>query len=651
MHMAIQAQPEASRGILGQIRGALGLFGETNKAGGVGEPFESVPQDEYESSLTELEVSELVRSWKKSYSEYYTPIDETQQLSYDYWIGRQRIGENGQVQATDKNTNDVVDNVLFEAIETFLPIATRANPDPLVQADPSDLGQRLAKDIKNALVKWADDVKFRRKLARMTRHWILYRLGALKVYWDPISKSIKVDVINPRRMIFDKDGSIDEGGHFKGEYVGEKKKATAKVLAQMFPKKKDLIKLKCNDKWATKLEYFEWWYKGTDLLYTIEDSVLGKFKNPNWNYDIPATEAVPAIEENPETGEAAKAEVVAQPGTPGVNHLETPMAPYVFLGVFSTGLHPHDDTSLILQNISIQDLINRRWRQIDRNVDGMNNGMVVSGQAFTEEQAAQAASALRRGTAIRVPNGNVNEAVARFAATALPSDVPENLQDARSELRGIFGTSGSSPQGTQQEDTVRGKILINQQDSSRIGGGVTEQIEQVADSVYNWVVQLMYVYYDEEHYLIASGQTGGMELIAIKNDAFPLLKTLDVTVKEGSLVPKDPLTKRNEAIDLWSEGAIDPLSFYKALDFPDPNQSTQQLILWQLFQKGLIPPQAYLPSFQIEAQGQVGQPTGVGGPAVNPPPNGGIQNQSPKPESNEAVASQSNQLIQSIPAS
>ena len=278
----------------------------------------------------------------------------------------------------------------------------------------------------------------------------------------------------------------------------------------------------------------------------------------------------------------------------------------------------------------------------------MNEGLVVSGQSFTEEQAAQASSALRRGMSIRVPNGKVTDAVMRLPGQNLPGDVFNSLQDARGELRGIFGTSGSTPEGVQQEKSVRGKIMVSQQDSSRIGGGITEQLEQVADSVYGWVVQMMFVYYDEEHFVTDSGQVGSAERIGLKNVDLALLNTLNVTVKEGSLIPKDPLTQRNEAIDLWSAGAIDPLSFYKKLDFPDPVQATRQLILWQMVQKGAVPPEAYLPNFN---QGQVPltPPQGVGGPAVNPLPEGanaGIQ--PPQLGSQEAVQAQSQQLLNSV---
>lgn len=631
--MAVSPTPEASRGIFGAVKDALGLFDKTNKADGVSENSNPQPIDEYESSMSEQEIVELVAQWKRNYSVYFSEIDKSQKLAFDYWVGRHRTDD---AQTVSKDYQNQVDNLIFEAVETFLPIATRANPEPVVSADPSDIGQQIAKDIQVGLVHEADAQKLRRKLAKMTRHWVLNRLGAIKVCWDVPTKSIVSEVINVKKMIFDKDGFVDDGGRFVGEYIGEKKRCTAERLSQMFPKKKQYILEKAHHKMGTILDYIEWWYRGTDVFYTLEEQVLGKYKNPHWNYDGKVTEI------DHETGEPIESWIQ------GSNHLKEPTAPYVFLSVFSTGQQPHDDTSLILQNIPIQDRINRRYRQVDKNVQGMNEGLVVSGRAFTEDQASQAASALRRGVAIRVPNGDVREAVARFSAPGLPKDVFESLMDDRNELRNIFGTSGSTPEGTEQQKTVRGKILINQLDSSRIGGGITECIEQVADAIYNMWVQFMFVYYDEEHFIATAGAQS-TELVALKNENFPLLKTLSVTVKEGSLVPKDPLTQRNEAVDLWSAGAIDPLTFYKKLDYPDPAQATQQLILWQMLQKGLIPPQAYLPSFEVAAGGQLGPSMGVGGPAVNTINGPNTGEEAPPPQSPPAIQDQSQQLLGAIP--
>lgn len=636
--MALNETRAPSAGVWGAIRGALNIFSSLNKGEGVTENLNPTPVDEFESQMSDVEIMDLVNDWKKVYGVYYNDIEPSQRISFEYWIGKQKNEEGDSLFGT----TPLNDNLIFEAVETFLPIATRANPDPLVQADPSPEGQEIAKDIKSSLVSEADRQKLRMKLKKMARHWTIYRTGVLKLDWDPITRQIVTEVVNPKKIIFDKDGYINEGGKFVGDYIGYKKRLPASKLIEMFPKKELQILLVAKDKSGTKLEYFEWFYKGKELFFTMENTVLGKFKNPHWNYDMPE-------KTDPETG------AILSEAVEGLNHFKEPEAPYLFLSVFSTGLQPHDETSLIIQNVGIQDMINRRWRQIDKNVEGMNNGMIVSGKSFTEDQASGAASALRRGMAIRVPDGDITKAVLFPQRPGLPSDVYNSLKDGREELRNIFGTSGSQPQGIEKEQTARGKILTNQLDSSRIGGGVTEYIEQVADGWYNWVVQMMYVHWTEPQYIIGAGSTGGANLIAMTNAKFPLLKTLNITVKEGSLIPKDPLTQRNEAIDLWSAGAIDPITFFKRLDYSDPMEATNQLILWQMLQKGQIQPQQYLPTFAPAQptnpqQGQAslpGQP-GVGGPAVNPIGQAPEQ-PAPEPASNGAVESESKQLLQAVP--
>src|SRR5665213_3294604 len=197
-----------------------------------------------------------------------------------------------------------------------------------------------------------------------------------------------------------------------------------------------------------------------------------------------------------------------------------------------------------------------------------------------------------------------------------------------------------------REETVRGKIMVSQQDSSRIGGGITEYIEGCADTMYNFVVQFMYVYYDEPHYVSAMGQNGAAEMIQIRNTDFTM--DVNVTVKDGSLIPKDPLTERNEAMDLWTAQAIGLPELYSRLDFADPMASAQQTLMWQMVARGALPPQALFPDFgqgmPQQAQGQVAA-TGVGGPPVNNVGQEGPQ-QPPEPNSAPAEAQQSQALLQ-----
>lgn len=609
-------------------RGVMGLFGSTNKAktldGEDGVEQSLVP--EFESKMKDEDIIKLTAQWTSDYQSYVKDIEQDQKDNVNYWIGKHY----NEIQTANVR-KPLVDNLIFEALETFLPIATRGNPQAIVTANGTKEGDEISKTVADALAYQADRQQLRMKLKGMTRNWALYFIGALKIQWDTTEQDIDTQVILPSRLILDPNAEITVEGYYFGEYLGEKKKKTASKLIKMFPSKAEVIKASVQGNLGTKVTYIEW-HTPTDLFFTLgTQTVLGKFKNPNWNYDGDGIEAK--------------------------NHFSEPMIPYVFLRIFNLGKRPHDETGLIKQNIPLQDTINKRYQQIEKNVDSQNNGIVLSGKAFTKEQAAQAAEQLSKGNALWVPDGNVNDSYKRDQAPALASNVFQQLNDARDEVRNIFGTAGSSAQGTEQQKTVRGKIMVNQMDSSRIGGGVTEYIEQVASAVYNWYTQFIYVYYTEPHTFSIVGPKA-QQLMSIKNT--DLNMKLHITVKDGSLIPKDPLTKRNEAMDLWSAQAIDPISFYSAMDFPNPYESAKTLLQWRLIEGGKIDPAIMFPDLmtgpngeQIQPQGQPGMPpvsqpgmnpTNTTSPAVNAQEaQAEIQNPSP-----DTVAQDSRQLIQSV---
>ena len=242
----------------------------------------------------------------------------------------------------------------------------------------------------------------------------------------------------------------------------------------------------------------------------------------------------------------------------------------------------------------------------------MNGGWAISLQkaGLTKEQAAQVISSIRRGGGIAIPQGSVGEAIQHIVGTSLPSDVFNSLNDARNELRNIFGTSGSTPESTREDKTVRGKILTKTQDVDR-SATIVDSIEQYSDQIFNWYVQMFAVYYTEDHIEAILGEERRTQQITLNANMFE--QKITVSVKEGSLIPKDSLTKRNEAIDLWSAGAIDPKTLHDRLEDPDPAQTAENLFKWQTNPASLFPEAAQ--EIQQEA---VQQPQPFTGTAVTP---------------------------------
>ena len=594
-------------GVRDLIASKINKSGTGTTAGGEG------VSDDFENELTlkldDTELLQLAKQWELKYAGYEASIKVRQQANKAYYLGKQK---EGTAQAYLEG-QAISSNLLFEAEETFLPAALSKNPEPVVYGSNDPEGNKLADDVKTMLQYHADTLALRRKLTLMVRHWSIYFVGILKHGWDEEIGDIKTEVRDPRNFILDPDCYVDCYGDFEG-YVGERIKVTAKKLAEMFPKHKDYISLIVEDKMGTEVTYTEWW---TDeyCFYTFKDKVLDKNKNPNFNYDK-------ETEEEDEYG--VKRPVLNE----GKNHFGRPKKPYTFLSVFSLQEQPHDITNLIEQNIPNQNRITRRTEQIDYNLSRANNSDVFSADNFNQETAKQAAQAMAKGHPIIVPSGQpLDGAIKRLSGQGIGDAYFKSLETDKADLRSIFGTQGIT--ATQQDDdqTARGMILNNQYDNSRIGGGIGDALEQVAKNTFNWWVQLYYVYYDEQHFGMVLGRMKATEFVTLS--ATTMSGHLVVSVAPNSMKPHDEITEMNQAMSLWQAGALDPKTLLIRLNFPDPQETAAQVVLWktnpQLYMQMNFPDLAQQMQAAMPPQvGPDGQPMagGAGGPpeAMSEPP-------------------------------
>lgn len=504
--------------------------------------------------MEDADIIKLTSKWEKAWKESPKKADWEKQIEENeqYWRGKQF-----DKLSADKNRS-MVDNLIFESLETFLPQATRRNPEPLVELDsrskteqPNPTHDAYITKVKLRLNDLADKNKLRLKLKKAARHWAVFQLGVAKFGWDLDKDMPVVRIIRPKRIILDPDATIDEDG-YTGSRIGEHRKIEASKLLAILGEsatpdaKKKIDELTKEDK-GTEIAFIEWWTREY-LCWTLDKTVLLKRKNPHWNYEqIKVTTSVDTY------GNEMPSEEKVTP----INHFPVPEMPYRFLSVFNLGDQPMDETSLISQNLSNQDKINKRDRQIDKNADRMNGGLVVSlaRSGLTQTQAKGVSEALRKGGVVVIPDGAPNEAIQQYQPNGLPADIYNDRNDTRTRLRDIFGTTGSTPSGIAKEDTVRGKIITRGLDTDRIGGGVTEYLEQFADDIYNWFVQLLYVY-DTGFQFVEGAEP-------------PKIK---VSVKEGSLLPKDSISIANQALELASMSRISNVDLYKRLEYPNPEE-------------------------------------------------------------------------------
>jgi hypothetical protein len=545
--------------------------------------------DTYSLDMSDEQLLSLKNEWLALDAPYSAKIKPRQERNKLYYAGLQ--GASGE-----QNSLPVASNLLFEATETFIPQALAKNPEPVVWSDNTPEGKDESNDIKTMLQYHADTLVLNRTLAIAIRHWNTYFVGIIKHGWDSKAKDITLRIRNPKNFIFDPDAYVDVKGNYVGLFLGEHIESTAKDLIEMFPDSKEYIQLKVNDKLGTTVTRIEWW---TDeyCFSTFADEVLDKHKNEFFNYE----KKEEGIDESGEPTETA---------TPGRNHFEHAKMPYTFLSVFSLEETPHDITNLVEQNIANQQRIVARDNQIDKNLRYGNNAIAVSGVSFNQETARQAATALEDGDPVLVPDGRVNEAIMRIPANALPTGVIEAQQVAKDALRGVFGVQGLAAQPQTADTTARGMILNQSHDSSRIGGGIGDALEQVADNIFNWWLQMYYVFYDEAHYgaIMGSGQAVEYVQLIMSNSN----RQFVVSVSPNSMAPKDEITEQNQALDLWKSEAIDPITLFKKLNYPDPMETAKMAALW------VTNPQGYMATYFPEQAPQAPQappnPPGVAGP-------------------------------------
>lgn len=563
---------------------------------GLEEGTEGEPEDVLALPMKNEELLDLKVEWENKSNTYLPKIKARQDTNKLYYQGIQKA-------ATGASGAKIVpNNLIFEATETYIPQALAKNPEPVVWSDNTEEGKAASNDIKTMLQYHADTLCLRKKLGVMVRQNGIYFLGVVKHGWDAKTNEIKTELRKPQNLILDPDGYIDEFGNFVGAFLGERIETTAEKLIEQFPKHKEYILIKANGKLGTQLVYTEWW-NDEFCFSTFLEIILDKHKNEFFNYDK-TTKGVDL------QGNAT------QTVTPGKNHFAIPKMPYTFLSVFSLQESPHDMTTLIEQSIPNQDRVNERDTQIEKGLASATNAILLSGQSFTSQTAGQAVESFFDQGFILVPDGRTDTAVRRLPANNIPDSVFRAQENSMANLRTIYGTSGITPEQQDKDTTARGMILNQSHDSTRIGGGVGDALEQVADNIFNWWLQLYYVFYDLPHYGAIMGNGRAVEYVMVVNSN--LNRNFVVSVAPNSMQPKDEITEQNLAIQLADSGWLDPINLFKKLNYPDPMETAKMVTLWK------INPQMYMATFFPEnsqpIQGAPPGPEGGGAEVPGSPP-------------------------------
>src|SRR3990167_2242900 len=232
-------------------------------------------------------IIEIFNDWMKESRSYHDYLKKFQKKSEEYYIGQQT--DLGNIP---QHMPDVVENRIFEAVETLVPIAT-ASAHQFLVLPPTDVqsSKERAEKLQKVLTKKYQTLEIQRKLESTTRHILLYRFGVLKYGWDFDKNDVMVAIIDPRRVyvprmavedphdlpyvIEEQDYSYDEAKEIFGE---DKIKNAALAVVE------DKESYKGKETLQKLYRVYETW-TGDAVCWISGDTVLKKEQNPYWDWE------------------------------------------------------------------------------------------------------------------------------------------------------------------------------------------------------------------------------------------------------------------------------------------------------------------------------------------------------------------------------
>ena len=484
-------------------------------------------------------------------------------------------------------------NRILTAIETIVPLAVSQPAEPIVtEARNTDESRQLASDLGNVLFSLYEDLYIKSKLSMVARHLLAgKRIGILKYRFDPNLGEVKedgshkgqivVEVVRPEKVVIEKKSTDPDDISLIAEYM----EATIEELVNKFPDKKDDIYKKQGIKQGTKKQlqspvgYLEVWFSYFDnsgnvreaVCWKWDELILDKMANPNWNEDEFMTD---------EEGKQVR-----------LNYHDRPRKPYIIFNHLNLGKYIIDDTSLIEQARILQDILNKRGRQIVENADQAASGLVLDENKISQEDARKIIGDPSEKVMV---DGNPNDAAARLPWNALPNYVMQDKFDARTEIDNIFGANAPVRGESSGLQTLGEAILSQRANIGRLQT-ISDSIEDGMDRLYKALVQMMKVYWDEPVILRYRQTEGKTEFLEWTRDKIE--DGVDVRVKAGTVLPKDKFAVRNETIQMIA--VLDPLSMAEGLDKPNPKEFARRLVYYRFFMD------KYMGEFLSEGEGDI----------------------------------------------
>jgi len=225
------------------------------------------------------------------------------------------------------------------------------------------------------------------------------------------------------------------------------------------------------------------------------------------------------------------------------------------------------------QSIPLQDVLNKRGRQLVENADQASSGRVLNEEMISQDDAAKL---IGDPSEIIMVKGDVRSAATRLPSNQLPEYVSADKYDARAEIDNLFGANAPI-RGENSGIKTLGQEVISQRANLGRLQTIADSIEDAMDRLYKAWIQMMMVYWDELETVRFQDSSGKTQFIEWSRDKIE--DGIQVRVKAGSVMPKDKQTIKNETMQL--AGILDPLTLAEGLDKENPEEIARRILYYR----------------------------------------------------------------------
>jgi hypothetical protein len=541
--------------------------------------------------LKEDEILKLVKNRYDSSAEIWEEVDKIYKANVASYSNKSQWLETIPKR---RKTYQVQANRIFVNMEAVIN-ALIANPPGIniLPARTGQIAQDFARKIEKFLLKKFTDLNAKETLRMGLRNLYFGRIICIKPFWNPKLNDFDFRVVDPRKVRYGKYARKEQDSEFFIEDIDDN---VAAIIDRFPTKKEEIMKkygLKDDADLAVKnpsCSYQEAWIEDM-VIFKLDNILLGKMKNPYWDWDgILITEQeeieLKTLEGQPRRDmmqgiklvqdQRQPVEGMEDPGNRAYyfNYFDSPRKPYIVATIFNNENTPIGQTDMITLSAELQRGIDKRKMDIDENCELANGVLKVDASVMGKQDAQR----IRFETKGIIWGKGVKDGVTRETGQSLPQMVFDDMKHSEEMIDNIMAASSSFRGERQGQETKAGRLALIQQSMQRLNE-LTQVVDYVSAEMFSWAMQLAKTRYTEYHYAKWMGKDDAMQTIELIQDDFETGS--EIYVVAGKTLPVDNEWKFEQAQNDVLNGFIAPPDYLEIAKYDNAKELSMNAVMYK----------------------------------------------------------------------